>query len=218
MYIIVAIIVIIVIVFAVILSSNTLVQAYIDDSYLDDLWFEDVNERFYEERSFGLEKQASFTYYLNEEACNGFPAFLTVTTFKTLFMISEDDLFENLIETIHDYASVDKVILNESSKLFGDRTIKNGNHPTRYCFFEGSINISGLSERVFYFGEIWNCGVSGSSIVCIGFAQVTNNSIENFSHLGKMVRDNYGTFKNEFNFPDYLFEGNDGLIYNIKCH
>ncbi|RLG67182.1 MAG: hypothetical protein DRO11_10420, partial [Methanobacteriota archaeon] len=171
-------------------------------------------ERFYIEHLFGLEKQSSFTYQVNNYT---YPAYVTVTTIKTLFMMSEKDLLQKTIETIENEARSQGLLLDNVSRISGERQINNL-HRTMYVIFNGTDEVDG--ERIKIIGETWNCGLSGTSVICIGFAQVTDFSNgktgENLVNWAAILRDEVGTFVKLYN-GDTIFKG-DGLIYNVKCH
>ena len=217
-YIIISLIVIVIIILALFFSSNHLFQAYIDDEILGENWVEDIDERYFEERLFGLEKQGGYTYKISESYDDTYSAFLTVTSIKTLLMMSEDELFEKTVETIKESAKSENIIINQSSSISGSRYTNNGDHKTKYVIYEGEENISGISETVMIIGECWNCAASGSSIICIGFAQITdnenNNPIEYMDNWAKIVSDKGGTFVN----GDEPFIDSEGLIFNVICH
>ncbi len=214
-YIIIAIIVCIIVLLTIIILSNNLVQAYIPEQFLDDNWIEDVNEREYNERFFGLEKQASFTYKKDEEIDDLYPAYVTVTSVKTIFMMNEEDLFDKTVETLNEIAKRDKLIYNDSSILKGSRVTFDNRHKTRYIVYEGIDNSTKFNEEIRIIGECWNCGVSGTSIICIGYAQVTeyeNNFEYYYGNWAKIISDKEGTFG-----PD-IYKDSTGLIFNVKCH
>ena len=196
---IIAVIIIIVIVLTIIFSANNLTPAYIDDDILaDNNWSEDITERYYEERLFGLEKQASFTYRINDS----YPSYLTVTSIKTLFMMSEDELLSKTIETINNEIENFNIVLDNTSKIEGDRLL-NSSHKTMYVIYNGTDTSKNPSEKIKIIGETWNCAGSGTSIICIGLAQITdnihNNSDENLLHWTEIIKEN-------------------GLIFNVRCH
>jgi hypothetical protein len=217
-YILISIFVIILIFSTVIFTSNDIYEAYIDDSIIGDNWYEDVSGRYFDERSFGLEKQISFMYRFHNSE---YPSFLTVNTYKTLFMMNEEDLIEKTIETIENAVKEKNVILNKSSIIKGNRVLKN-NHKSLYVLYNGTKSTEDKLDKVHIIGETWNCKESGTSIIVIGYAQTTNVSNdkpqENISHWAKVVRDEGNTFGNYFDNTDYIFIGNDGLIFNVKCH
>ena len=214
-YAIISVLVFIIIILTILFANNNITPAYIEDDILDENnWSENIAERFYTERLFGLEKQASFTYQIDNET---YPAYVTVTTLKTLFMTSEQDLLQKTIETIENEAKKQGLSLNDASELDGQRQIKNS-HKTMYVVFNGSNALNG--EKIKIIGETWNCASSGTSIICIGFAQVTdfshNKTDENLVNWATILKDESGTFVKMYN-GDTIFKGN-GLIYNVKCH
>jgi hypothetical protein len=203
-YAIIAVIIIVIIILTVFFSSNQLNEAIIKNQFLGDEWIEDIKDRDGGSRHFGLEKWISYTYKNNDLK---YPAYITVTSIKTLFMMGEDELYEKTIETIKK-ASDYGVFINESSKNSGTRDIKNG-HKTRYCIFYGNDS---SGEIIKIIGESWNCGISGTSVICIGVAQITNSSVENYNYWKRIISDKTGTFGTD----DY--KNIDGLIFNVKCH
>jgi len=205
-YAVVAVFILVVIVLAVIFSSNQLTPAYIPDKFLSDGWFEDIEER--DSDSQLLSSWCSFTYKNYNES---YPAYVTVSTFKSLFMMSEDELMDETIDTIKD-ASKQGIVIDEDTMISGGRVLSNGRHRVEYVVYNGTDNSSGINESIKVIGETWNCGTSGTSIICIGIAQITHNSQNlDFTHWEKIVRDKKGTFG-----PDYM--GIDGLLFNVKCH
>jgi len=203
-YAIIAIAIIIIIVITVFFSSNQLNEAIIQEQILGVDWSENISEREGGSNHFGLEKWITYTYRNNELK---YPAYVTLTSLKTLFMMSEDELNDKTLETIvkaSDYG----IFINESSKISGIRILKNG-HKTKYTIYSGN-NTSG--EMIKIIGESWNCGISGTSVICIGVAQVTNNSVINDNYWKRIIRDKIGTFGTD------EFKNEDGLIYNIICH
>jgi hypothetical protein len=206
-YAIIAISIIVVIIFAVLLSTNELNPAKIEDFILDDDWSEDIDEQDSSSQLFGLEKSASFTYRNNDVA---FPAYVTVTSFKTLFMMSENELRDQTSDTIQK-AAEQGIIIDEESKITGERML-NDKHTITYTIYDGNDTSMEPYERIKIIGESWNCGTSGTSVICIGFAQVTNNSVTNTTYWAKIIRDEEGTF------GEGEFQGTDGLIFNVKCH
>ena len=203
-YAVIAIFIIVVIVLAIFFSSNQLTEAYIVDNILGVTWSDDINERAGDSQLYGLEKWASYTYKNNDSR---FPAYVTITSFKTLFMMNEDELRDQTFNTIKQ-ASEQGIFTSEETKITGERVLANG-HKTMYMVYDGNNT---LGEMIKIIGETWNCGSSGTSIICIGFAQITNNSETNTAHWTKIIRDKEGTF----GLGD--FKGEDGLIFNVKCH
>ena len=205
-YAVIAIFIIMVIVLTVFwfFSVSQLTVAYIENHILGDAWNEDIRERDGGSQFWGLEKWASYTYRNNDSK---FPSYVTVTSFKLMFMMNEDQLKDQTIETIKQ-ASEQNIGIDENSKIAGERTLING-HTTMNIIYDGN-DTSG--EMIKIIGETWNCGISGTSIICIGFAQITDNLETNSTYWAKIIRDKTETF----GVGD--FQGEDGLIFNVKCH
>lgn len=214
-YVVISVLVFIVIILSILFVNNDLTSAYIDDAVLEENnWYENITERFYMERLFGLEKQSSFTYQIRNYT---YPAYITVTTIKTLFMMSEKDILQKTIETIENEARNQGLLLDNASKISGERQINNS-HRTMYVIFNGTDESNG--EKIKIIGETWNCAFSSTSIICIGFAQVTdfthNKQDENLVNWATILKDESGTFVDLYN-GNTVFRGN-GLIYNVRCH
>lgn len=209
-YLIVAIFIIIVIILTIFLSSNVLFSAKIDDDVLGFSWIEDIKERDGGEGFLGLEKWASFTYKNNDIS---YPAYVTVSSFKTVFMMNEEELRNKMEETIKK-SYEQGVSVDLQSKITGERFLDNG-HKTLYIIYDGNYSYNGLNEKIKIIGETWNCGISGTSIICIGYAQITNNSHNEsdmvLNYWIKILKDKNGTFGLDY-------KGNEGLIFNVKCH
>jgi len=204
----ISIIVIALIIIIVILSSNSITEAYVYDKYVSGGWTEDIEDRYYEVKLFGLEKQASFTYRVNN---TNYLSYLTVSTIKTLFLMNENELFDKTIETIKTEADNQNIILNTSTKITGTRTLNNS-HKTNYVIYEGKEGL----EDIMIIGESYNCANSGTSIICIGYSQITYNNTENLENWAKIIRDKDGTFEGIYGSD--IFTGKDGLIFNVICH
>lgn len=205
-YAIIALLIIIIIIFAILFSRPPLDPAYIEYDILDDDWFDDLNERDGDSQLFHLEEWNSFTYRNFDST---FHAYVSVTTVKTLFMMSDNELKDQTLETIQK-ASDQGIILDENSRIDGRRIISNG-HETNYIIYSGNDTTKNPAEQIKIIGESWNCGASGNSIICIGFAQITNKSQTSNEYWIKSISDEEGTFGEEF-------QGNNGLIFNVKCH
>jgi len=198
-YIIIAIVIIAVIILTVFFSTNKLTKAFIEDSTLGESWSEDINERKEESQLLGLENWASFTYKNNNDS---YPAYVTVTSLKLLFMMNEDDLLDKTEVTINQ-ASNQGIYIDLDTRITGKRDIKNG-HKTTYIIYDGNDTFKEPYEMIKIIGEAWNCGSSGTSIICIGVAQITDNSNNN-----PEVNTNYW---------EKIISNQDGLIFNVKCH
>jgi len=210
-YAIIAVFILLVIFLVVIFYSSQLTPAIIPYKFLsDDNWSEDIEE--FEKDEQLLSSWYSFTY---KNFNDNYPASVTVTSRKTLFMMSESELMDETINAIKD-ASEQGIIVDEATKISGKRVILDGEHETRYVVFNGTDNSSGVFEDIKVIGETWNCGVSGASIICIGVAQITDNLHDNpeivTTHWAKIVRDKEGNF----GIGEYI--GTDGLLFNVKCH
>jgi hypothetical protein len=198
-YIIIAIIILIVIILTVFFSGNTINKAFIEDSILGKTWYEDIEERTDKSQLFGLENFASFTYRNNNFS---YPAYVTITSIKLFFMMNEDDLMKTTENTLED-ASEQGIIIEKDTKISGTRDIFLG-HKTAYAIYNGTDISKEPIERIMIIGESWNCGSSGTSIICIGLAQITDNANNNS--------------KIDTTFWDKIISENDGLIFNVKCH
>jgi len=198
-YIVIAIVIIAVIILTVFFSTNKLTKAFVEDNILGDSWYEDVYERKEESQLWGLEHWASFTYKNNNDS---YPAYVTITSIKLIFMMNEDDIFEKTEDTIKK-ASSQGIYIDVDTRITGSRDIKTG-HKTTYIIYDGNDTSKVPDERIKIIGEAWNCGNSGTSIICIGVAQITDNansnSVINSNHWEKIVSNQ------------------DGLIFNVKCH
>ena len=178
---------------------------YIPDLVINEGWYENLSLRNTGTQFLGLEKWCSSVYQINGK----YPASLTVTTLKTLILTDEKELYKKTIQTIEDTFK-DSMILNESTRIKGTRTVEK-NHQTKYIIYDG-ISIE-KNEKMKIIGEVWNCGTSGISIICIGIAYITNNenpNVENTDNWQKMVMDPSGNIEN--------FVGEEGLINNVHCH
>jgi len=198
----------VIVVFAVVFSSRQLTPAYVPDEFLDEGWSENLVERDSGSQFLGLESWYSITYKID----GNYPASLTVTTFKTLVMMNENELRDKTIETI-EKALERGIAIDKITELTGERVLKN-EHKTMYIIYDGNDTSKDPSEKIKIIGEVWNCGTSGTSIICIGVAQITdnlhNNMELNTTYWGKIVRDENGVIND--------FIGEDGLIYNVICH
>jgi hypothetical protein len=179
--------------------------SYVPDLVITNGWNENLALRNTGLQFFGLEKWCSSVYEINGK----YFASLTLTTIKTLILIDEEELRKKTVETIEEEFQ-DSIQLNESTKVTGERTLLK-KHKTMFIIYDG-IDIN-RNKKIKIIGEVWNCGTSGTSIICIGTAYITNNgnpNIENTEIWQKIVTDPNGTIGN--------FIGEEGLIYNVHCH
>jgi len=195
-YAIVAVFILIVILFAVIFSNTLYNSAIINYSTLEKYgWREDIKER--DSDSQILNSWCSYTYKNNNIS---YPSYITITTIKSLFMLSEYELINKIKETINEQTNKQNIQINQPSKI-QNRYIKN-NHNTVFVTYEGIDNSSSFSEKIKIIGEAWNCGNSGTSIICIGLSQITDEKNNNPTNL---------------DFWDQIKQTN-GLLYNVECH
>lgn len=210
MYVIVAIFIIIVVAFAVLLSNNNFTSAYVPDGSLGYEWNEDLGKRDSSSQFFGLEKFSSLTYRID----GNYPAYLMVITVKTIVLMSENELRDKTIEIIGQ-AFEDGITVDEDTEIIGERVLKN-EHNTMYAIYDGNDNSKNPPEQIKIIGEIWNCRSSGTSVICMGVAQITDNSHNNSEintiHWEKIIKDKLGTFGTGG------FQGIDGLLYTVICH
>jgi hypothetical protein len=219
-YVIIAIFIIIVIILTFLFSNSHLNPAYVPYDVLDR-WYEDITERSSGSQVFGLESWSSFTYRNDN---NNYPSYVTVTTIKKIFMMNENELEDKTRDTILEKASEQNISIDKNTEIFGQRALKKG-HKTMYVVYDGVRTLSDdTSEQVKFIGETWNCDRSCTSIICIGYSQVTNNSYNNselnLKYWAEIIADNEGTFMEEYVSSDYYNKllNSTGLIYNVKCH
>ena len=179
--------------------------SYIPDQYLQNGWHENLALRNTGMQVFGLEKWCSITYSIEGK----YPAFLTITTYKTLILPEKQQLL-NQIKNIIQHTFQEQIIINENSEISGSRTLYQ-NHKSFYLIYEG-IDVSNSENiTVKLIGEVWTCDTTGSSIICIGIAHTTQaDGSKNLQQWSTLVMDLVGSIEN--------CTGSDGLIYNILCH
>lgn len=218
LYLIIAFFIIVIILLTALFTTNTLYKAYIEDRFLINGWFES-GDRIYNERLLGLEKQSTFKYTYDNNSNGEYTAFLTVTSIKTIFMINEEELLDKTIETIYNTASKKNITIINTSQFTSSRFLKNS-HNTFFIILNATQMIDGYIEKIKIIGETWNCAYSGTSIICIGFAQTTDvknsNNSENFFNWAKIIGDEKGTLNEMYNSES--FADSNGLIFNVKCH
>lgn len=212
-YIAISIFIVLILVIAIVFSGNRLIQAYVDDSVLINGWSENPDKRENGSQILGLEKWAGFYYENGQDST--YSTYLSVTTIKSLVMMDETDIKDKVVESIRNVEK-DGLIIDNDSKISGRRILKDGRHETTYIVYNGTDASKSPSEQIKIIGEVWNCATSGTSIICIGVAQVTDNahgsSEINTVHWEKVIRDEEGTFGTS----GYM--GEDGLIFNVVCH
>lgn len=211
-YIAIAILAMTVIIIAIIFSTSQLTEAYIEDEILGDSWSEDINERVEGSQLFGLEKWVSFTYR-NEDVT--YPAYVTINSIKMFFMMNENDLKDKTIETINK-ASDQGIVIDKNSDVTGQRLTKNNAHRTNYFIYDGNDTSNEVYENIKIIGECWNCEKSGTSVICIGVARISDNANSNSDSFTSCWAEIVGDRKGTFGPGD--FKTNYGLIFNVKCH
>jgi hypothetical protein len=208
LYGILAVFIVLVVVGAVVISGRSFTPAYIPDKILGSTWTEDLSRRQSGEQLLGLERWSSVTYRVEGR----YPAYLTVTTIKTLVMLNEEFLQEKTMETLEG-AIKDGIEINLSSAVSGERTIQSG-FTTRYTIYNGTDTSTMPPEQVKLIGEVWTSGLAGTAVICIGYAQISdfahNSSTLHSEWWSNIIRDEQGTFGD-------AFQGADGLIDNVVC-
>ncbi|MEM0467515.1 MAG: hypothetical protein QXX20_08015 [Candidatus Thermoplasmatota archaeon] len=179
------------------------VRSYIPNQFLVDGWYENTGLQNTGLQLFGFEQWVSVTY----EVHGRFPALLTITTVKTLLLANEEQLFIKTKQNLEQTFTCAIRILNQTE---GQRFNAQAHH-TYFVVYTG-IHLK-TNESVRIIGEVWNCGVTGSSIICVGIAHLTNANYpqqQNLDQWQMLVADPQGTIDG--------FNGSTGLIYNVCCH
>lgn len=207
---IISVIIVIILLFFLFFGNDELNIAFVDNKYLNDDWFENLNYREINSQLFGLEKWANIRY----ETVDDYSNYLTITTIYTLFLLDENEMFDK-IEEIIDTIFESGIIIDKSSKVVGERFLRNG-HKSLYSTFDGIDKSKIPSEQIKVIIEVWNCGIKRNTIICFGYSQISdnnhNNQNINIFYWEKMVGNLSGNFENQ----DSL--GENALIYNIVCH
>ena len=207
---IISIIIVIIIFFGLFFINNELSVSFIHHDILNDEWYENLDYRDINSQLLGLEKWSSIRYEIN----GNYPSYLTITTINTLILLDENELHDKIEEVI-DSILERGIIIDKSTKISGERFLNNG-HKSIYSIFDGIDNSKKPIEKVKVISEVWNCGIEGNSIICLGYSQITdnihNNSIINTIYWEKIVGDLSGSLGKE------IFLREDALIYNIICH
>ena len=126
----------------------------------------------------------------------------------------ENDMYIKMEEIIDNFFD-SGIIINKSSKISGERLLKNG-HKSLYSIFDGFYESKKYIEKIKIIIEVWNCGIEGNSIICLGYSEITDNEHNNPNintyYWNRMVGDI------SFNFKNDNFNNEDTLIYNVICH
>ena len=210
LYKVIAFFVIIVVFIGMIFSGPKFIPAYVNDYVITDGWIENPVKRENGSQLLGLEKWSSFTYEIDGR----YPSYLTVTTIKSLVMMNEEDLKEKTQGSIAK-AELNGIVLDNGSEISGRRVLYN-KHETIYVVYDGADNSTNPSEKIKIIGEVWNCPMSGTSVICIGVSQITDNAngntTFNTTNWERIVGDEEGTFGLG------EMQTTNGLIYNVVCH
>ena len=188
-----------------VLSSGcvTLTCAYIPDQFLTGGWHENTALRNTGLQLFGMEKWCGVSYEIKGK----YPALLTITTLKTLVLADEAHLLESTRTLINDTFQETVTFVPNAT---GTRMIEN-DHETLFITYEGRDLVQ--QEQVRIIGEVWNCPSSGTSLLCVGIAYLTNDEIPGKVHLDewqKMIQDPTGAIEEA--------KGDEGLIFHVWCH
>ena len=194
-----------------VLSTNQIAPAFVPDSTLQDGWHELIGQRLETSGFLNLDQSVTYTYGILDDS---FPATLKVQTKKSIVFSSESQLLEHTISKFL-LNLQQNFTLNDQPYLKGMRILKNG-HQTQYALYNATLNFSQYQEEVRIIIEIWNCGVSKTSIINIGVAQISNHTNPsstqwNQLHWQNMLSDPVGTFGQDF-------KAENGLIYTINCY
>lgn len=171
--------------------------AYIHDKFLNNGWIEDTGSEEEGSSLLGLEKWITKIYR------KGDFAYLSLTSLKFIIVRDKNKLIEDVEEDIKQQAFKYGIAINMSSKICGQRKNAEG-HDTRFVVFNGEKD----GQTYKFIGEVWTCSKSGISVICMGFADVSE--FEGIIGWREMVGDPKGTIEG-INDPD-------GLIYNVVCH
>jgi len=207
----ISLIIIVIIASVMVISTRQITAAMVPDSSLVDGWHERIGDRIVSSGFFNLNQAVTYTYATDDVL---FPASLLVQTKKSLVLPSETQLLnqavsEHLPDLQNNYS------INTNTTMQGMRTLHTG-HQTHYIVYQGVRNDSAQLDEIRCVIEVWNCGISKISVICIGVAQITNVSILSTDHstmnyLEHILSDPIGTFGEQYQQPD-------GLIYSIRCH
>ena len=177
--------------------------AYIPPNALPEEWIEITSLQNTGIEFFGLEKWSSIYYEVQDNT----DASLTVTTINTLALTDEDELIDHVNATVY---SIFKDRYSLTSVIEDSRDLLK-KHTSKYVIYSGENR--SLSGSVRIIGEVWNCGITGVSIICLGFVFASYNSstlINSSTPWSTIVGDPVGSIDGHVN--------ESGLIYNVRCH
>ena len=176
--------------------------AYIEPEKLSTGWIEVTALKNTVIESFGFEKWSSVTY----EYQDTLKGIITVSTINTLVLTDENDLLDYVNSTVFSIFKPKGQLLEIEH---GHRSLLT-KHTSQYIIYQLENKSTTISGRII--GEVWNCGVAGTSIMCMGFVideNTTNEILANSIVWSQIVGDPNGSIE------DNVY---DGLIYQIKCH
>ena len=126
---------------------------------------------------------------------------------KSLMIPNEKDIFKQMKKTILENFQ-NQILINETSAKTGNRRLEK-KHSTYFIIYNGTT-LEEDPKHVKIIGETWNCEIKGASIISLGISYITNGNNTNIDNWKKIVMDPSGTIENHI--------GDNGLIYNVKCH
>lgn len=177
--------------------------AYIPPEVLPNEWIEVTSLKNTGIEFLGLEKWSSVTYEIQGEI----DASLTVTTINTLVLTDEDELIDHVNATIN---SIFKDRFSLTLEIEDSRDLST-QHTSKYMIYTGENCSTNGSVRII--GEVWNCGVTGVSVICLGFVFTSSNSsvlINRTIPWSMIIGDPGGSIDGHVN--------ESGLIYSVRCH
>ncbi len=166
-------------------------------------WHENTALRNSGIQLFGLEKWCGSTY----EIGGRYPAILSVNTIRTIMLTSEEELTQQVHNTIINTFNTTMILQKNRT---GIRTNQQ-NHETQYIIYDAYDTIK--QEQIKIIGEVWNCPISGTSILCIGIAYLTNHDISNETVLTQWYRI-IGDPQGAIDIQSVSL----GLLYQVRCH
>ena len=193
-----------ILIFFIILLSGCveLKTAYIQPENLPTGWIEVTALKNTVIETFGLEKWSSVTYEYKDDL----QGIITISTINTLVLTDENDLLDYVNSTVFSIFKPQGQVLKIEQ---GSRSLLT-KHTSQYLIYKLENKSRNSTGRLI--GEVWNCGVAGTSIMCMGFIideNTTNQMIKNSGVWTQIVGDPIGSI------DDMVYEG---LIYQIKCH
>jgi len=172
-------------------------EAYVPRDLLTDGWYEDFEDEEKGSGLLGMEKWSTKVYR------KGDTAYLSVTSLRFIILHDKEKLLEKVDADILNQAVKYGINMNYSSRINGKRETCGG-HETVFVVYTGEKD--GHEYR--FIGEVWSCSKSGISVICMGYADVSE--IDGIRGWKEMVEDPEGTIEG--------LKGENGLIYNVVCH